>query len=169
MLDFNRPENAQKMKAALDKVRAELGREYDLVIGGKRIKTAREIKSHQSGEALRRWSASSRRPEKSTWSRQWRPRRGVRNVEPHQLWKSAPNSCSTWRRPSATASSSSCAWMMFEVGKNWAEADADTAETIDFAEYYAREALRLAKAETPVQLPGERDPADATFRWAWAS
>ena len=47
--------------------------------------------------------------------------------------------------------------MVFEVGKNWAEADADIAETIDFCEFYAREALRLAKAEPPVQLPGERD------------
>ena len=49
------------------------------------------------------------------------------------------------------------AWMVFEVGKNWAEADADIAETIDFAEFYAREALRLAQAKTPVQLPGEGD------------
>ena len=38
-----------------------------------------------------------------------------------------------------------CAWLVFEVSKNWAEADADIAETIDFCEYYAREALRLAK------------------------
>ncbi len=49
------------------------------------------------------------------------------------------------------------AWLVFEVGKNWAEADADVAETIDFAEFYAREALRLDKAEPPIQLPGERD------------
>src|SRR6202042_1035519 len=43
------------------------------------------------------------------------------------------------------------------VSKNWAEADADIAETIDFCEYYAREALRLARTELPVQMPGERD------------
>ena len=49
------------------------------------------------------------------------------------------------------------AWMVFEVSKNWAEADGDVAETIDFCEFYSREALRFAKAETPVQLPGERD------------
>ncbi len=49
------------------------------------------------------------------------------------------------------------AWMIFEVGKNWPEADMDTAEAIDFCEFYAHEALRLAKAETPVQLPGEHD------------
>src|SRR5215470_11797857 len=49
------------------------------------------------------------------------------------------------------------AWMVYEVGKNWAEADADIAETIDFAEFYAREALRLAQSKTPIQLPGEGD------------
>ena len=49
------------------------------------------------------------------------------------------------------------AWMVFEVGKNWAEADADVGETIDFAEFYAREALRLDKATPAIQLPGERD------------
>src|SRR5260370_40613224 len=31
-----------------------------------------------------------------------------------------------------------CAWMVYEVGKNWAEAAADLGETIDFAEFYAR-------------------------------
>src|SRR5581483_5923035 len=49
------------------------------------------------------------------------------------------------------------AWLVFEVSKNWAEADGDIAETIDFCEYYSREILRLSKIETPVQLPGERD------------
>ena len=39
------------------------------------------------------------------------------------------------------------ACMVFEVSKNWAEADADVAETIDFLEYYGREALRLAKVK----------------------
>ena len=49
------------------------------------------------------------------------------------------------------------AWLTYEVGKNWAEADADVGETIDFLEFYAREALRLASATTPIQYPGERD------------
>jgi 1-pyrroline-5-carboxylate dehydrogenase len=49
------------------------------------------------------------------------------------------------------------AWMVFEVGKNWPEADGDIAELIDFCDFYALEALRLTQAKTPVQLPGERD------------
>ena len=43
------------------------------------------------------------------------------------------------------------------MGKNWAEADADVGETIDFLEFYAREALRLSSATTPIQFPGERN------------
>ena len=50
-----------------------------------------------------------------------------------------------------------CAWLTYEVGKNWGEADADVGETIDFLEFYAREALRLAAAKTPIQYPGERN------------
>jgi 1-pyrroline-5-carboxylate dehydrogenase len=49
------------------------------------------------------------------------------------------------------------AWLVLEIGKNWAEADAETAEAIDFLEYYVREALRLAKAEPLIQFPGERN------------
>ncbi len=33
--------------------------------------------------------------------------------------------------------------MVLEVGKSWNEADADTAEAIDFMEYYAREGMRV--------------------------
>ncbi len=59
-----------------------------------------------------------------------------------------------------------CAWLTCEVGKNWAEADADVGETIDFLEFYAREALRLAGATTPIQCPGSMTNC-CTFRWAW--
>ena len=37
--DFSKEENAQAMRAALEKVKSELGREYPLVIGGERIET----------------------------------------------------------------------------------------------------------------------------------
>ena len=43
--DFRNEENARRMRAAIAKVRSQLGREYDLVIGGKRVKTADKIKS----------------------------------------------------------------------------------------------------------------------------
>jgi 1-pyrroline-5-carboxylate dehydrogenase len=40
------------------------------------------------------------------------------------------------------------ATMVLEVGKSWAEADADTAEAIDFLEYYARQAIRIADSSS---------------------
>ena len=45
LMDFRNAENARAMRAAIDKVRLELGREYDLVIGGKRSRTAEKIRS----------------------------------------------------------------------------------------------------------------------------
>ncbi len=49
------------------------------------------------------------------------------------------------------------AWMVYEVGKSWAEADADVAEAIDFAEFYAREMLRLAPPQPLTPVPGEKN------------
>jgi len=45
LTDFSREENARKMRAAIEKVRTQLGREYDLVIGGRRVKTTDKITS----------------------------------------------------------------------------------------------------------------------------
>ena len=44
-VDFANPENARRMKAAIEKVRNELGREYDLVIGGRHLKTGEKTNS----------------------------------------------------------------------------------------------------------------------------
>ncbi|MEI6240729.1 MAG: proline dehydrogenase family protein [Planctomycetia bacterium] len=45
---------------------------------------------------------------------------------------------------------------IFEVGKNWREADADVAEAIDFCEYYALEAERLGSPRR-IDVPGEEN------------
>src|SRR5204862_6116628 len=45
LTDFTKEENARKMRAAIEKVRGQLGREYDLVIGGRHVKTQDKIKS----------------------------------------------------------------------------------------------------------------------------
>src|ERR1700674_4966876 len=44
-VDFSKEENVRKMRAAIDKVRGQMGREYDLIIGGKRVKTSDKIRS----------------------------------------------------------------------------------------------------------------------------
>jgi 1-pyrroline-5-carboxylate dehydrogenase len=45
--------------------------------------------------------------------------------------------------------------MTLEVGKSWPEADGDTAEAIDFLEFYAREMLRIDAGEYVTPVPGE--------------
>ena len=37
LTDFSNPENARRMRAALEKVRGELGRTYPLIVGGREI------------------------------------------------------------------------------------------------------------------------------------
>ena len=50
------------------------------------------------------------------------------------------------------------AWMIYEVAKTWPEADGDTAEAIDFLEFYAREMLRYAERSTAVETHRRRQP-----------
>ena len=155
-VDFAREENARKMRSALEKVRGQLGREYDLIIGGKRVKTAEKIKS-----------VNPAKPSQVVGLHQ---KAGREHVEPAMA--AALKAFESWSHTTVEERASLLfrvadllrerkfefmAWLVFEVSKNWAEADGDIAETIDFCELYSREALRLAKAEPVVQLPGERD------------
>jgi 1-pyrroline-5-carboxylate dehydrogenase len=155
-VDFSKEENARKMRAAIEKVRGQLGREYDLIIGGKRVKTTDKIRSIN--------------PAKPSQVVGLHQKAGKEQVEP--AIKAALTAFESWRQTSVEERASLLfrvgdllrerkfefmAWLVFEVSKNWAEADGDVGETIDFCEYYSREALRLAKVETPVQLPGEQD------------
>jgi 1-pyrroline-5-carboxylate dehydrogenase len=154
--DFSNAETARQMREAIAQVRAELGREYDLVIGGELVKTTGKIKS-----------LNPAKPSEVVGIHQ---KAGPEHVEPamqaalkaFETWSKAPieervglilRAADIIRRRKFEF----CAWLVFEVGKNWAEADGDIGETIDFLEFYAREAFRLHNAETPVQLPGEHD------------
>ncbi len=49
------------------------------------------------------------------------------------------------------------AMMVLEEAKSWPEADGDTAEAIDFCEFYAREMERLAEPQPMTPYPGERN------------
>src|SRR3954453_14775491 len=156
LTDFTKDENARKMRSAIEKVRGQLGREYDLIIGGQRLKTAEKIRSINPAN-----------PSQVVGIHQ---KAGKEHVEP--AMKSALEAFEHWKRTTVEERASLvfrigdvlrerkfefAAWLVFEVSKNWGEADADIAETIDFCEFYAREALRLAKTELPVQMAGEKD------------
>ncbi len=154
--DFTDPENARSMRRALDHVATHLGVEYPLIIGGKRLKTAERIRS-----------VNPARPAQIVGIHQ---KAGQAQVDP--AISAALRAYESWSRTSVDVRVSLLlgaaeiirerkfefmAWLTYEVGKNWAEADADVGETIDFLEFYAREALRLASATTPIQYPGERN------------
>jgi 1-pyrroline-5-carboxylate dehydrogenase len=49
------------------------------------------------------------------------------------------------------------AWLVYEIGKTWPEADADIAELSDFCEYYGREAERLAAPQPLTPMRGEKN------------
>lgn len=49
------------------------------------------------------------------------------------------------------------AWMTLEAGKNWAEAEADVAEAIDFCRFYAHQAVQMAEPVPVVDYPGEKN------------
>ncbi|HYB54437.1 MAG TPA: L-glutamate gamma-semialdehyde dehydrogenase [Thermoanaerobaculia bacterium] len=52
------------------------------------------------------------------------------------------------------------AMMVLEESKSWPEADGDTAEAIDFCEFYAREAERLGQPQALTPYPSERNELD---------
>ncbi len=154
--DFSKWDVAREMRAALDRIRGQLGREYDLIIGGHRVKTAEKIRS-----------LNPARPSEIVGVHQ---KAGKEHVEP--AMQAALQAFESWSRTPLEErvgllfraaellrerKFELMAWLVYEVSKNWAEADADIAETIDFCELYAREALKLAQVKTHVQLPGEHD------------
>lgn len=154
--DFSKHENAQAMREALTRVGDMLGHEYELVIGGERLRTEEKI--------------VSRNPARPAQKAGIHQKAGAEHAE--KAMQAALRAFETWQYAPAEERASLllnaaaiirerkfefCAWLTYEVGKNWAEADADVGETIDFLEFYAREALRLARATTPIQYPGERD------------
>src|SRR5271154_2061301 len=155
-IDFHDSENVHAMQAALTRVGDMLGHEYELVIGGERSRTADKIES-----------LNPARPAQIVGVHQ---KAGLEHAE--RAMQAALEAFATWQYVAVEERAALllhtaelirrrnfefCAWLTYEVGKNWVEADADVAETIDFLEFYAREALRLAQATTPIQLPGERN------------
>ncbi len=155
-LDFSSPEVKHSMQQALASVHSKLGKEYDLVIGGLRSRTEAKITS-----------INPARPNEVVGIHQTATDQHVGTA-----MQAAQAAFANWSRvPVAERAGllfrtaalvrerkfEMCAWLTYEVGKNWAEADADVGETIDFLEFYAREALRLDAAATPIQFPGERN------------
>jgi 1-pyrroline-5-carboxylate dehydrogenase len=154
LTDFSVPANRQAMLDALAKVKSQLGQTYPLLIGGEPVMTEQKIRSINPSNkdeliglvakadrdlAERAMQEALRAFE--TWSRKSFTERA------RYLFKAA----AIMRRRKHELS----AWMCYEAGKTWAEADADTAEAIDFLEFYGREAVRLGEPQPLARIPGE--------------
>ncbi len=150
---FASPQERAGMEAAIARIRAE-AKDYDLIIGGKRVRAARQFASinpaHPTEVVGRVQAASAEQASEaiaaaqrafSNWSR-------VPADERTRLLFAAAEAVRK-RRDEFDA------LLVLEVGKSWPEADGDVAEGIDFMEYYGREMLRFAQPRELTRLAGE--------------
>ena len=154
LTDFTLADARERMLGALGKVRGELGRFYPLLIGAREVRTGEEQPSvnpakpsevvgmlAQAGIAEADEAIAEARAAFPHWSRMTAGARAAVLDRAAQLI--------------GEARFEFAALEVFEVGKTWAEADADVAEAIDFCRFYAGEMRRIASAVYPV--PGELD------------
>jgi 1-pyrroline-5-carboxylate dehydrogenase len=155
-VDFSKPENRAAMEAALAKVAAEFGREYPMYVGGEKLYTTAKMTStnpsHPSQVIGVFQSAGAEHANQAV----------LAATKVFETWKRVP----VERRVECLFRAARIirerkfeisAWICYEVGKSWAEADGDTAETIDFLEYYGREMLRLAGPQAVTPQAGEKN------------
>jgi 1-pyrroline-5-carboxylate dehydrogenase len=152
--NFSEASNKEAMRLVLAKVKSELGKEYPLVINGEKIYTENKQKSINPGNVDQVVGVLSQANQELA----------------EKAIQSASESFGTWRLTSPQTRAGYlfkaaaamrrrrlefAAWMVFEVGKNWVEADVDVAEAIDFMEFYAREMIRLGQIQPLTSLPEE--------------
>ena len=153
---FTNPADVAAMQAALASVKASFETRYPLVIDGERIQTEKTIPSinpADPSEVVGEISAASLE-------------------QANRAIEVAHRRFQTWKNTSAEERANLLfkaaelvrerrfhfnAVLVYEVGKSWVEADADTAEAIDFLEFYGREALRYADKQPVTPIPGEEN------------
>jgi 1-pyrroline-5-carboxylate dehydrogenase len=155
-LDYSKSEHRASYEKAIADIRSTAGQEYPLVIGGQRLKGSKTFDStnpSKPSEVLGRFQSGTKEQAAQavevafetfkSWSRVPAAERAAYLIEAAKRMKERRNHFS--------------AWMTLEIGKSWNEADADTAEAIDFMEFYAREMLRYDAPQPVHQMPGEKD------------
>ena len=153
--DFSRQGNRDAFQEALDDVAGQLGREYDLIIDGKAVGSRRSLtsvnpsrKSQSVGTVA---AASKDHVEQAVVTArrafdQWRKVEPTHRAEYLELIAAGMRN----RRFELAA------WMVYECGKTWTEADGDVAEAIDFCMYYAQQ-MRLLAVPVQCDYPGEEN------------
>ncbi|MCA8995182.1 MAG: L-glutamate gamma-semialdehyde dehydrogenase [Planctomycetaceae bacterium] len=145
LTDFSRAENRAAMEMALKEVRMGFGGDYPLIINGKLVETRSRITSRNPSKpkeiigtiscATADHVDSAVEAARRAWE-QWRKVPVDHRAEYLHLIADGMRS----RRFELAA------WMVFECGKPWEEADGDVAEAVDFCMYYAACIRELTKS-----------------------
>ncbi|MBN2542237.1 L-glutamate gamma-semialdehyde dehydrogenase [bacterium] len=152
-VDFSQSEPRRKMEEALEYVKSQLGKEYPLLIGGEDVTTENKIVSinpSNEDEVVGVFSKANKELVEKAMAaaleafETWRKVPG--EVRARYLWKAAKIMKDRIYELSA--------WMVYEEGKNWLEAYADTCEAIDFLEFYGRLMAQMAQPQDLTTMDG---------------
>ncbi|HYP51365.1 MAG TPA: aldehyde dehydrogenase family protein, partial [Pyrinomonadaceae bacterium] len=154
--DFTNEENAAAMRAAIEQVKSELGRDYPMIIGGERVETEKKFESinpARKTEVVGRFSEANEEIVNRAIGKANKTFNTWKNVPAAERADYLFRAAAILRERKHYYS----AWMIHEVGKTWSEADGDTAEAIDFLEFYGREMLRYTGEQPLTKIEGEEN------------
>ncbi|MDK9699737.1 MAG: L-glutamate gamma-semialdehyde dehydrogenase [bacterium] len=156
MTNFADPANKAAFEAALQLVESRVGEKIPLIVGGERIFTEDTIKSTNPanpdqvlgyvGKGTKELALRAIKSANKTF--EW-----WKSYDPDARARILLRAAAIMRRRKHEMS----ATMVLEIGKNWMEADGDTAEAIDFLEFYAREMMRLNERQPVTDFAGEEN------------
>jgi RHH-type proline utilization regulon transcriptional repressor/proline dehydrogenase/delta 1-pyrroline-5-carboxylate dehydrogenase len=152
--DFALDSEREKLAAALRTVREESGKFYPLVIGGEAIETSKHLVSvnpSRPDEVVGRTASAQAEDVDRAVAAALRAFPEWRDAGVVERSRKLGTVADLLRQQRAELA----AWIVYEAGKPWPEADADVAEAIDFVEYYRREALTLQEPRRLGDLRGE--------------
>src|SRR5690625_1488524 len=154
--DFSVEENRRQMEEALKNIEKDLGKEYPLIINGERITTEEKIISVNPAnkeEVIGHVSKANQELAEKAMQVADETFETWRKSDPQMRADILFRAAAIVRRRKFEFS----AHLVKEGGKPWNEADADTAEAIDFLEYYGRQMVRLKDGEPVNSRPIERN------------
>jgi 1-pyrroline-5-carboxylate dehydrogenase len=152
--DFSDPDQAAAYRQALAGVRRSLGSHKSLIIGGEEVDAGEKIVSlnpAKPAEVVGTVAAAGAPQIDKAFAAAWQAFPGWAHRPTAERAEAAVKLAAELRRRRLELA----AWETLEASKNWREADADVAEAIDFCEYYARQALELARPVPTKPWPGE--------------
>jgi RHH-type proline utilization regulon transcriptional repressor/proline dehydrogenase/delta 1-pyrroline-5-carboxylate dehydrogenase len=153
--DFSRAINRSRMAEALKRVRTQFGREFPIWINGSKKSSGQWLESYSPSDTQTLLGKVA----KATVEHADEAVKAAAAAFPRWRATSVWNRCDALFRTAKKMRERRwelSAWICFECGKQWREADADVAEAIDFCEYYARGMMELEEPRTR-NLPGEEN------------